>query len=149
MIKEYKGDLLNSGCDIICHQVNLQGIMGGDLAKQIATKYPGCEEQYQKTCKNQNLWKLGGRVQVYKTDFGQYIANCFSQNEWFRTEYKWLKEIVKTIRSLAIYVHAKTIGIPKNYGCGIAIGNWKKVKKIWTNIFKDIKSIELQIWGKE
>ena len=146
MIKEYKGDLLNSGCDIICHQVNLQGCMGGGLAKQIATKYPGCEEQYQKFCKKYDFYCLGGKVQYYKIDGGQYIANCFSQDEWFRTEYKWLKEIVKTIRDFASHMCAKTIGIPKNYGCGIAVGNWEKVKRIWTNIFKDIKNIELQIW---
>lgn len=36
MITHHNGDLLKSGCDIICHQVNLQGIMGGGLAKQIA-----------------------------------------------------------------------------------------------------------------
>lgn len=146
MIKEYKGDLLKSGCDIICHQVNLQGCMGGGLAKQIATKYPECEKKYQKTCKKYDLWELSGKVQIYRTDTGQYIANCFSQDEWFRTEYIWLEEIVKNIRDFADYIGAKTIGIPKNYGCGIAIGNWEKVKRIWTNIFKDIKSIELQIW---
>lgn len=146
MIKEYKGDLLNSGCDIICHQVNLQGIMGSGLARQIAIQYPNCEKQCQRFCKKHEFYELGGKAQYYKTKLGQYIVNCFSQDEWFRTEYKWLKEIVKNIRDFADYINAKTIGIPKNYGCGIAIGNWKKVKEIWSNMFKDKKSIELQIW---
>ncbi len=40
MISYHEGDLLKSNCDVICHQVNLQGVMGGGLALQIARKFP-------------------------------------------------------------------------------------------------------------
>ena len=46
MISYHNGDLLKSGCDIICHQVNLQGVMGGGIARQIANKYPDVEKSY-------------------------------------------------------------------------------------------------------
>lgn len=29
----YKGDLLKSPCNMICHQVNCQGVMGDGIAK--------------------------------------------------------------------------------------------------------------------
>lgn len=38
--EEIKGNLLESDCDIICHQTNTLGIMGGGIALQIKNKYP-------------------------------------------------------------------------------------------------------------
>lgn len=46
MIIDKKGDVLESGCNVICHQVNEYGVMGGGLAKQIANKYPSVSEDY-------------------------------------------------------------------------------------------------------
>ena len=45
MIKFFNGDLLKSGCDIICHQVNEYGVMGAGIAKQIKEKYPKALEK--------------------------------------------------------------------------------------------------------
>ena len=158
MLKEYKGDLLKSGCDIICHQVNLQGIMGGGLALQIATKYPECEKEYKKYLesvgKAQALYNI---VNCYDYFGGKHldkvVVNCFSQNEDFTTNYEQLKLIVKELKKqiktdckLWLENHIITIGIPKNYGCGIAKGNWETVKKIWCNAFKNEDKLELQIW---
>lgn len=38
MIKEIQSDLLTCGADIICHQVNFEGIMGGGVALSIRNK---------------------------------------------------------------------------------------------------------------
>ena len=45
--KIIKGDLLETNADIICHQVNLQGVMGGGLALSIARKYPNVNKIYE------------------------------------------------------------------------------------------------------
>lgn len=34
------GDLLDSDCNVICHQVNSMGVMGGGIALQIRKQYP-------------------------------------------------------------------------------------------------------------
>ena len=154
MIKECKGDLLKSGCDIICHQVNLQGIMGGGLALQIATKYPNCEEQYKQICEKNNLFDLAGNVHFFcyndeKTNLGKYIANCFSQNEDFTTNYKWLKECVERVKNFAKQFNCRTIGYPLGYGSGIAIGNKKIIEKIINSSFEKEQEIELQWWNYE
>lgn len=147
MISYHKGDLLESGCDIICHQVNLQGIMGGGLALQIATKYPEVEQDYKMFCEDWNKYaNLGGEVlfsKIYGTN--NYIANCFSQDEDFTTRYDWLKECIEEIKRFIGNGKCK-VGIPKNYGCGIAKGDWNKVKEIWESAFEDESDIELQIW---
>lgn len=144
MISYHKGDLLESQCDIIAHQVNLQGVMGGGLARQIAEKYPQCEEEYKCYCKDKKS-KIG-KVYFYMTKTDPIIANCFSQEENFDTNYEAVKKCFEEIKDCAIKIKCKTIGIPKNYGCGIANGNWQKVEQIFKDIFENEQEIELQIW---
>ena len=40
------GNILNAEESIICHQVNVDGVMGGGLAKQVANAYPNVEKEY-------------------------------------------------------------------------------------------------------
>lgn len=160
MIKEFKGDLLKGSCNIICHQVNLQGIMGGGLARQIATLYPQVEEEYRRYLKNYGKDNvLYNIVNVYEKFEDKKICmfrivNCFSQDENFNTNYEQLKHILKELKKQLkneykpyfINNCVLKIGIPKNYGCGIANGDWNIVKKIWCDAFEKEQNIELQIW---
>ena len=43
---EHNNILESFNIDILCHQVNCQGVMGAGLAKQIRSKYPEVYEQY-------------------------------------------------------------------------------------------------------
>lgn len=149
MVSYHKGDLLKSGCDIICHQVNLQGVMGGGLAKQIATAYPNCEEEYKKII---DLYNMRGDVHFFCYNgkgYGRYIANCFSQEENFDTNYTWVKSCFKKVLKFAKSFSCNTIGIPKNYGCGIANGDWSIVESIVKEIFESEPNLDLQIWRLE
>ena len=40
MIRYVKGNLLDSDCTYICHQVNCKGVMNSGIAKQIRKKWP-------------------------------------------------------------------------------------------------------------
>ena len=142
MISYHNGDLLESGCDIICHQVNLQGVMGGGLALQIAIKYPDCERVYKEYLDKHK----GGQVLFYILDKHHLIANCFSQNKDFTTNYEWVKSCFSSILKMAKQEKLKTIGVPFKYGCGIASGDWNKVEQIFKDIFKNQTDIEFQIW---
>ena len=44
------GNLLNSDCDYICHQVNCMGKMGSGIAKQIRIKWPEVYIAYRAKC---------------------------------------------------------------------------------------------------
>lgn len=145
MITYYNGDLLKSKCDIIAHQVNLDGIFGSGLAKQIAEKYPQCEYGCQKFVKLFSYKELLGKCYYYKY-CNTFIFNCFTQNLEFYTVYNSILECFQYIYTFCIEHNYKTIGIPKNYGCGIATGNWDKVEEIFKNIFENDNKIELQIW---
>lgn len=143
MISYHTGDLLESGCDIICHQVNLQGIMGGGLAYQIAQKYPECEKAYKNAVRTRNM---RGGVTLFKLGNAPWIGNCFSQNYDFSTNYEWLKKCFLAIKQFSEDNKLKTVGVPYCYGCGIAYGVWDKVKAIFEEIFKDCNNIDFQIW---
>lgn len=144
MIKYYSGDLLKAKSDIICHQVNLQGVMGGGIALQISQRFPNCEIQYQEYVKSVGNENLSGKVFFYQ-DKNVVIANCFSQDANFNTNYDWIKCCFTEIKRVALDNRFKTIGVPKNYGCGIANGDWNKVLNIFQSLF-EYEDIELQVY---
>lgn len=141
MIKEIKCDVLKSDADFILHQVNLQGIMGGGLALQIANEYPHIEKEYQ-NFKDKRL----GNILISKVNENKYIVNMFSQDMNFNTD---LRALRRSLVYLGLYITKTkkfwgenglvcTVAIPKNYGCGIANGNWQKVYSVfekWHNDF--------------
>ena len=140
MITYVKGDLLKANADIICHQVNLQGIMGGGLAYSIARKYPNVDEVY----RNYKPKKLGEVCFAETDDF--VVANCFSQTEDFCTDYDALERCLYKVKFYAVSCGYTTIAIPYRYGCGIANGNWTRVLRVFEEVFKGIK---LLIYVKE
>ena len=139
MIKIVNGNILNAGEDIICHQVNVQGVMGGGLARQLANKYKGLEEEYSKYCneRNNNYEKIKGKV-LYCIFDEKVIANIFSQEPNFNTDYTVLKIAFENIKKEA-KSHKLSICIPYGIGCGIANGDWNQVYKIIEEVFSDYK----------
>lgn len=128
MVTEHVGDLLESGCDIICRQE--------------------CKERYKEHLGylREYFDNILGSVIYSKTD--NVYANCFFKNEDETINYDAVEKCFKQIEEFAWEHHCKTIGVLKNYGCGIAVEKWGKVKTILTNIFKD-SDVELQIWEKK
>ena len=130
-----KGDLLKADADVICHQVNLQGVMGGGLALSIARKYPNVNKIYE----DYKPKKLGEVCMVYTDDF--IVANCFSQREDFNTDYKALRECLSKVRKYMMDCGYRTVAIPYKYGCGIANGKWDTVLGIFAQVFRGFNLI--------
>lgn len=148
MISYRKGNLLDSNCDIICHQVNLFGVMSKGLALRIAKKWPRCEREYKEWCQKKNV-DMSGKISIfeYKADTKiKYIANCFSQRDDFSTNSKWLSGIVADIHSFAENNDCQTIGISKSYGYVGINNNTNRVIGIWEREFAEDKDIKLEIW---
>lgn len=132
MVKIIKGDLLSADADIICHQVNLQGVMGGGLALSIARRFPSVEKEYRKY----RPMQLGEVCFANTNRF--VIANCFSQSQNYDTNYRALHNCLLKVKQYMDKHDLKTIAIPYKYGCGIANGDWDIVLTIFTSVFKDI-----------
>lgn len=122
-----KGDLLKAKENLLCHQVNEDGVMGGGLALQIAKTYPIVEQEYKEFCK-ENKDTLYGQYHAVKIADKKYIINCFTQRDFVTN----LKDIEQVFRGLlhTCKLNNFAIAIPFKYGCGIATGNWDEVSQI-------------------
>ena len=139
MIKHIKCDIFQSGADVICHQVNCQGVMGSGVAKQVREKYPWVYAEYKKYCDlNPDYILLGDYQQVY-IDEKRAVLNIFGQRYYgydgkCYTNYDALKQafedIAKTYRN-------KTIAIPYLMGCARGGGDWNIVYKMIEEVFAD------------
>lgn len=137
MVKVKIGNILNCNEDIIVHQVNIYGTMGGGVARQLADHHKGLEQEYSDYCEiyNKNYSELKGKVHYFIAD-ENVIANMFSQEPNFNTDYEALKIALLDIKREA-KSHKLSVCMPYGIGCGIANGNWNEVYKIIDEVFKD------------
>jgi hypothetical protein len=82
MIKHIKCDIFESGADVICHQVNCQGVMGSGIAKQIRERYPSVYEDYRALCETYEPSELLGCVFSRNVRDEIRIDNLFSQENF-------------------------------------------------------------------
>ena len=148
MINIKSGNIINAAEDIICHQVNCLGIMGGGLALQIKNKYPEVFKAYKEFCPRQKTEQMLGQTQIVACHDGKYIANIFGQNEcgWGKqqTDYDALAQgfnrLFSAVTNDSKYSD-KSIAIPYGIGCGLGGGDWNEVLKI---IEKSIKAYDVK-----
>ena len=161
MITYKTGDLLDSGCDIICHQVNCKGVMGSGIALQIRQKYPNVFTSYERRANAtpDSNWLLGTVDFVPTDDF--IVANLFAQDAFYprsvrHTNYVALKNCLLSVKNFALaFKNTKLfnssdicrIGIPYKIGCGLGGGDWEIVKSIIEDIFEKDTVISIEIWN--
>jgi len=134
MYTEIEGDLLDlfdkGDFEMIAHGCNCFNIMGAGIATKIKEKYPGAyfaDKYYPLTPEE----KLGN----YSTDEDEEIFNIYSQyNEGKNLDYEAL---TLALRKINRDYYGFSIGLPQ-IGCGIAGGDWSKVKQI---IQKELKNM--------
>lgn len=137
MIKEVDGNLLTyPGIQVIGHQTNCLGVMGGGIAKQIKAKNPEMFKEYYEYCKEKDKLALG-TVQILPSDDGtQLFANLFGEYSFCEsvapfenrhTDYDALKECLHRLHTWLVLNEKETVGIPYKLGCGLAGGDWDGV----------------------
>ena len=138
MVKYVDCDIFDMNVDIIGHQVNLHGIMGGGIAREIKERFPDVYEEYREICLSEN--GLLGKMHLtyaYVDEGGEselMIANLFGQDESARqkvlTNYSALASSLELLHQWASMLDKKTIALPYGLGCGIAGGDWSIVSKL-------------------
>lgn len=145
MIKEIKGNLLDTKRGIIAHQVNCKGVMGAGVAKQIRQKLLSKEqfEHYRRMCKENPPEMLLGGCWCYPVNGSKTltVANLFAENiptgKGLDTDYDALRKSLSVLRNQARVYHMP-ISIPGYLGCGLAGGDWETVySKILIPLFED------------
>ena len=154
MIREVDGDLLTCEAEIICHQVNYFGVMGGGVALAIKDKMllPASYKEYQRYCATAGDALLG---QVYMVmGRGKIVANMFSQMgepgiDGGLTDYDALRKCLQYVLRRAQKLHVKAVAVPGYIGCGIAGGNWDKVRTVLNEVFGRTRTVDLLIVYKD
>jgi O-acetyl-ADP-ribose deacetylase (regulator of RNase III) len=140
VIKYVKGDLFESGADIIAHGCNCVGGFGSGVAGQIAKRYPRVRNAYLE--RHEELgWELGDVQFVYaELGKGLYIANCATQKEYYprdrvHADYDAIRTAMTRVKQWA-KGQGKSVAIPK-IGAGLAGGDWNRIEAILKEVFDD------------
>ena len=133
-IEFFNGDLIrDSTVDVICHQVNCQGVMGKGIAKQIHATYPRVYHYYHQTCSDAfkyNISPLGSCQLVYTDDTkSRIVANLFGQYYYGtnrrQTNYNALRNALHILsNNRFLRKHSYTLGFPYLIGCALGGGDW-------------------------
>lgn len=139
MVKLVKGDLFDSGADIIAHGCNCRGGFGSGVAKIVATKYPKARHYYLDKY-DEDGWKLGD-VQFVKLNSGDfYIANCATQDDYLprgvcHADYDAIRIAMMTVKEFA-KDRGLSVALPK-IGAGLAGGDWNTIETVLKEVFSD------------
>ena len=151
MIIHKKCDIFESGADIICHQVNCQGVMGSGLAKQVRERYPAVYRAYKEWCEDYKTEELLGMSQFVPVkkpweERGENdpisIINIFGQLDYgygkCHTDYNALKHAFQNISLLVRMSNpSPIIAFPYKFGCARGGGDWEVVRGMIEEAFQD------------
>ena len=146
MVTFHNGNILDSGADIICHQVNCQGAMNSGVAKAIRNKWPKVYTEYKAKCdyeeatvndlygqyENPIDWSecLLGDIQVVLVEENKAVINMFAQQYYGYDQKRYtsydafwycLGRIKRVINP------EKTIAFPARIGCVRGGANWNVI----------------------
>lgn len=154
MIKYMSGDLLDSNCKVICHQVNCQGAFEGELSQRIKCLYPTAYKAFRLRHLNKES-KLGA-VDITvthntKESKDTYIINLYAQKDFLpeniiHTNYRAFRHCLKVVKWNLKGRYHWTIGFPAFIGCNEnGGGDWEIVKTIIEEEFFNPKW-NVEIW---
>jgi hypothetical protein len=115
--------------------------MGSGIAKQIRERWPEVFNAYVKTHKYHIKFgfpteDMLGYVEPIHIDDGdreRYVVNMYSQHSYGYNAQRYTSydAFACCLHKISAFVHKdKTIGFPKNIGCGLGGGNWKVISAL-------------------
>lgn len=116
--------------DILGHQVNLRGVMGTGIAKQIKNVYPTVFSVYRETVTTQDL--ALGSVQLIRVGPSRWVANIAGQDGYGsgrQTDYAAFRTAIQKLADLVDGTSLR-VGLPYGIGCGHAGGSWSTIERI-------------------
>lgn len=158
MVTFHKGNILDSGADVICHQVNCQGKMNSGVAKAIREKWPDVYIKYMES--NEIIWDKAhehGRM-IWNHMLGQIqvvfiadkktmaVVNMFAQENYgydgrrytsYDAFWSCLGEIKRTINP------GLRIAFPARIGCVRGGANWNVILKMIEEVLGEDYNVEI------
>jgi O-acetyl-ADP-ribose deacetylase (regulator of RNase III) len=147
MITFINGNVHNTTCDVIAHQVNCVGVAGAGFALAIKEKWPKTIKEYEITTKMTHRSLLGTCILSERDDNNnKYIAHIFGQEKYGidqrMTNYEALYTGLIYLNSLMTSKNLNSVAFPDCIGCGLAGGSREIVIVMINDVFKD-KLVEM------
>lgn len=163
MVTFHTGNILDSGADIICHQVNCQGAMNSGVAKAIRQKWPEVYTEYrnkardlssEEFCDEDLSWMhMFGHIQtVFLADKGTMtVINMFAQAGYgydgrrytsYDAFWSCLGEIKEYIKP------GLRIAFPARIGCVRGGANWNVILKMIEEVLGEDYNVEIWDFDK-
>ena len=163
MVTFHNGNILDSGADIICHQVNCQGKMNSGVAKAIREKWLEVYIKYMES--NEIIWDKAhehGRM-IWNHMLGQIqvvfiadkktmaVVNMFAQENYgydgrrytsYDAFWSCLGEIKRTINP------GLRIAFPARIGCVRGGANWSVILKMIEEVLGEDYNVEIWNYDK-
>ena len=158
MVTYHSGNILDSGADLICHQVNCQGAMNSGVAKAIRQKWPQVYTEYRNAardlsseefCDEELSWMhmLGHIQTVFLADKETMgVINMFAQAGYgydgrrytsYDAFWSCLGEIKKYIKP------GMRIAFPARIGCVRGGANWNVIFAMIEEVLGDDYNVEI------
>ena len=136
--KEVKGDLIELAkqgeFDVITHGCNCFCNMGAGIAPQMAKAF-GCDTFDLEESGLGDMKKLGNIDFDWVYNYDLWVVNSYTQYRYGRNHKDGVKKpldyeaLILCLRKINKEFEGLKIGLPK-IGCGLAGGDWKRVKEI-------------------
>lgn len=142
-------NILESNAKVLVNPVNCVGVMGKGLALQFKNKFPDYFDYYKEQCKVGRV-RIGS-VNIYRRNrhikFGkEFIVSFPTKYHWKeKSKLENLEKSLSALKNFCLGFKIETIAIPK-LGCGEGGLDWKDVKPIIENEFKDFENIEVYVY---
>lgn len=151
-IKFVEGDLLDSKTDVICHQVNCQGMFNSGVAKSVRIKYPKVYSEYLSLFKDNTLSHIGD-IQMCNIYDNKYVCNLFGQehfgyNHKRYTSYDAVYDGLSKLKKFMIDNKLISVSFPYRMSSVRGGANWEIIYCMICEIFKDTY-INIEIWKLE
>ena len=133
MIHEIKGNLLDTPCQYICHQVNCQGKMNSGVAKAIREKWPVVYTKYlEKYVKADGYTdELLGEIQHVPVSALKCVINMFAQENYGYDGHRYTSYDAFwncLCRLKATIPASSSIAFPAHIGSCRGGANWNVIK---------------------
>lgn len=167
MVTFHNGNILDSGADIICHQVNCQGKMNSGVAKAIRNKWPKVYTEYKAKCdyeeatvndlygqyENSIDWSecLLGDIQAVLVDENKAVINMFAQQYYGYDQKRYTSYDAFWYclgRIKRIINPEKTIAFPARIGCVRGGANWNVILTMIEEVLGTDYNVEIWDFDK-
>lgn len=143
MIRFVHGDILAAPLDFaIVVPVNVMGVAGAGLAKQVSEKYPLWESDYKMMCRNKHLVGAGDVVVTNTPQCERQLwINFATKNHW--KDASDLSAVEKGLKAMAGLENLPQKFVIPALGCGLGGLRWDQVKPL---ILEHLAGLDRMIW---